>query len=54
MQASTIRIEQMAVNAIRDLITDTCPLLIANITSNDKTPFIDGYIAIYKTKEIKK
>ena len=53
MQASSQRIEQMAVNAIRDLITDTCPLLIANITSNEKTPFIDGDIAIYKTKEIK-
>ena len=30
-----------------------CPLLIANMASNDKTPLTDGDISIYKTEDTK-
>lgn len=39
----------MAIKAIDDTITDKCPLLVANILSNDKTPLFDGNILIYRT-----
>lgn len=47
------KIEQAAINAISDLITDKCPLLIANMATNDKTPLTDGDISIYKTEDTK-
>lgn len=43
------RVEKMAIKAIDDTITDKCPLLVANILSNDKTPLFDGNILIYRT-----
>lgn len=47
------KIEQMAIGAIERLITDTCPLLITNMATNDKTPLTDGDISIYRTEDIK-
>ena len=43
----------MAINAINDTITDKCPLLVADVLSNDKTPLLDGNILIYKSEDIK-
>ena len=42
----------MAINAISNLIVDNCPLLVANLAQNDKTPFLDGDISIYNSTEI--
>lgn len=53
LNISTIQIEQMAINAINDTITDKCPLLVADVLSNDKTPLLDGNILIYKSEDIK-
>ncbi|MGM9809747.1 MAG: hypothetical protein ACI30J_02630 [Paludibacteraceae bacterium] len=53
VKTSTLQIEQMAINAINDTITDKCPLLVADVLSNDKTPLLDGNILIYKSEDIK-
>lgn len=53
MDKSPLRIERMAINAIDALITDCCPLLVANVATNDKTPLTDGDISIYSKAEIK-
>ena len=53
MDKSPLKIERMAINAIDTLITDCCPLLVANVATNDKTPLTDGDISIYSKSEIK-
>lgn len=53
MDKSPLKIERMAINAIDALITDCCPLLVANVATNDKTPLTDGDISIYSKEEIK-
>ena len=46
-------IESLAVSKIREMLA-RCPHLQAIIESNDKTPFTDGHINLYKTPSWKK
>lgn len=48
---SSNRIERMAVTALNCRL-ESCPQLVANTAINDKTPFIDGSIAIYRSTDI--
>lgn len=43
-----VNVESVAVGAVSGMVA-RCPLLMAELASNDKTPFTDGFIYVYKS-----